>query len=122
MTSTLPIINKMSSTGQLIRFESYERDRKNLIVSKFNNFYAVINLGKKTKTKKKEIAIRSYKVTKDESGEIHCTCPSNTDKNEICKHLIAVSEKARIQRETAAAARQMKEERTSRVLEAVSRW
>lgn len=121
MTSTLPIINKMSSTGQLIRFESYERDKKNLIVSKFNNFYAVINLGKKTKTKKKEIAIRSYKVLKNENGEIHCTCPSHSEKNEICKHLIAVSEKARIQRETAAA-RQMKEERTSRVLEAVSRW
>lgn len=115
-------INTVNSKGQLVRWESYERDKENMIASHFNGYWVIMNFGKKTKTKKKEIPVRQYRVWK-EDGEVHCNCPSHSEKNEICKHMILVSETVKHQNEVKqAAARQEEEERTARVLQAVSKW
>lgn len=75
--------NTMNSKGQIVRWKSYKKDRFNLITSKWDNGYIVLNLG----TGKK--GIRQYKVTK-ENGEVHCNCYDHQENNSICKHQIAV--------------------------------
>ncbi len=115
--------NFYNSKGQLVRIESFEREQENLIVSKWNGGYVVVNLGKQKKSKKKEIEVRSYKVTQDENGEGHCNCISHSEKNEFCKHMIAATKYAKRQNEVKqAAARQEEEERTARVMTAIARW
>ncbi|HPZ07736.1 MAG TPA: SWIM zinc finger domain-containing protein [Candidatus Eremiobacteraeota bacterium] len=99
MTITIPTKNVINSKGQLIRWESYHRDKDNMTVSHFNGYYVVLSYGKKTKTKKKEIPVKQYNVTKDSDGKVNCTCPSHQDKNEICKHMIAVWIQAQDERE-----------------------
>ena len=68
------------------RYETYEKEKDNLIVSKIDGGYTVSNL------KKASI----YTVTKDTDGVISCTCKDYINyKGAIrCKHIIAVGKKA----------------------------
>jgi len=117
----IPEKNTYNSKGQLVRYESYHRDKDSMIVSKWGNKYIVLNLKTGISKKAKEKAIRQYSVTK-ENGEVKCNCPS-AEKNEVCKHQIAVWVKAQNEKEIRQAeARQYEEERKTRVMEAVSRW
>jgi len=73
----------MAST---IRFQSYIKDKENLIVVKFEGYYLVYN----TRTDK------LYNVDRI-NGKITCDCPdykSQTDETAICKHIIAVKMEA----------------------------
>ncbi len=109
--------NTVNSKGQLVRWESYERDKTHMIVSKWENYYIVMSLGKKAKRlPKKAREIKTYRVTKDEAGEVHCTCPSHTEQNDVCKHMIAVREKARRDKQQAEAKKKQEIEKI------IARW
>lgn len=109
MTNTID-----SKTGKLVRWESYERDKANLIVSKWENYYIVLNLGTQKKRSKKDSPVRQYRVWK-EDGEVKCNCKS-AEKGEICKHQLAVWMKTRTDRQ------QEEVEREARVKAAIARW
>jgi len=110
MTNTID-----SKTGKLVRWESYFRDKDNMTVSKFQDYYIVLSFGaKKTRTKKRELPVRQYKVWK-ENGEVHCNCKS-AEKDEICKHQIAVWMKAKNDRQKAEA------DREARVMQIIAKW
>lgn len=49
----------MVTTKRIVRWETYEKDKDNMIASHFNGYWVVMNFGKKTKTRKKEIPVRS---------------------------------------------------------------
>jgi len=68
------------------RYETYEKEKDNLIVIKVDGGYQVSNLGKAS----------TYTVTKDADGVITCTCKDyHNYKGAIrCKHIIAVGKKA----------------------------
>lgn len=105
-----------AKTGKLVRWESYERDRANLIVSKWENYYIVLNLGTQKKRSKKDSPVRQYKVSKDKAGNVTCTCKDFTENNTICKHALAVWMKAKVERQ------QQEAEREARVKAAIARW
>ena len=68
------------------RFETYEKEKDNLIVVRVDGGYTVSNLNKAS----------SYKVSKDANSVISCTCKDYSNfKGAIrCKHIIAVLRKA----------------------------
>jgi len=68
------------------RYETYEKEKDNLLVMKIDGGYQVSNLGKAS----------TYNVTKDTDGTITCTCKDyHNYKGAIrCKHIIAVGKKA----------------------------
>jgi len=109
--------NTVNSKGQLVRWESYERDKNYMVVSKWENYYVVVSFGKKpVRGTKKDRPIKTYRVTKDEAGEVHCTCPSHTEQNDICKHMLAVREKARRDRQ------QEEEQKKQEIEKIIARW
>lgn len=104
-----------SKTGKLVRWESYERDKDNMTVSKWKDYYIVLSFGaKKTRSKAKEIPVRQYRVWK-ENGEVKCNCPS-AERGEICKHQLAVWMKTKNEKQ------QEEAEREARVKAAIARW
>jgi hypothetical protein len=106
----------MTSTKRIVRWETYERDKNNLLVSKWQNHYIVLNLGTGKGKSKKAHEVRQYKVSKDEAGNVSCTCDDFLKNNSVCKHQLAVWVKARTEK------KQQNEERKARVLQAVSKW
>lgn len=104
-----------SKTGKLVRWESYERNKDNMTVSKWKDYYIVLSFGaKKTRSKAKEIPVRQYRVWK-EDGEIKCNCPS-AEEGEICKHQIAVWMKAKNDRQHA------EEQKKQEIEKIIARW
>ncbi len=109
------MVNTYNKSGQLIRWKSYEKDRFNLITSRWNNGYIVLNLG----TGKK--GIRQYNVTKDTvTGEVHCNCYDHIENNSICKHMISVWNYNKQQQ--AEVKQQEEQERAERVQRAIAKW
>ncbi len=106
----------MVTTKRIVRWETYEKDKDNMIATHFEGYWVVLNFGKKTKTNKKEIPVRQYRVSKDEAGNVSCTCEDFLKNNSICKHQLKVWVKAKAEK------KQQEEEREARVLQAVSRW
>lgn len=68
------------------RFETYEKEKDNLIVVRVDGGYTVSNLNKAS----------YYSVTKGSSGNINCTCKDFTNYAGLirCKHIISVLKKA----------------------------
>ncbi len=108
--------NMRNKKGQLVRWESYEKDRQNLIVSKKQNCYIILNLGNGKGRSKKNNSIRQYEVIRDSNGEGHCTCEDHIKNNTVCKHQLAVWNKAKQDR------LQSEKKREVRVRMAIDRW
>jgi len=106
----------MVTTKRIVRWETYEKDKDNMIASHFDGYWVVMNFGKKTNTKKKEIPVRQYKVSKDEAGNVTCTCEDFVKNNSVCKHQLKVWVKARTEK------KQQEAEREARVKAAIARW
>lgn len=107
--------NTLNKNGQLVRWESYERDKANMICSKWEHSYIVVNLGTGKGKGKKTHEMRTYRVTRDEEKQIHCTCEDHIKNNTICKHILLVGETYSLKKQ---AERQKQEE----VSKAIARW
>ena len=107
----------MTTTKRIVRWETYNRDKDNMIASHLNGYWTVLSFGaKKTRGKAKEIPVRQYRVSKDEAGNVTCTCEDFLKNNSVCKHQLAVWMKARQEK------KQEEAEREERVKAAIARW
>ncbi|MEQ8187158.1 MAG: SWIM zinc finger family protein [Candidatus Eremiobacterota bacterium] len=106
----------MVASKRIVRWETYERDKDNMIASYLNGYWTVLSFGKKTKTSKKEIPVRQYRVSKDQAGNVTCTCDDFIKNNSICKHQIKVWEKARQDKKQAA------EQKKQEIEKIIARW
>jgi len=68
------------------RYETFEKEKNNLILTKIDGGYSISNLNKGS----------IYTVTKDSSGKVQCTCKDYVKHDGLirCKHIISVSKKA----------------------------
>ncbi len=93
-----------------VRRKNYEKEKNNLLVCKNQNGngYYVTNLKN----------FKIYRVTKDETGKVSCTCPDHIHRGTVCKHQIAVKE-AYIARQEAIAIEKANRERTELIIKTV---
>jgi len=68
------------------RYETFEKEKDNLILTKIDGGYSISNLNKGS----------IYTVTKDSSGKVQCNCKDYVKHDGLirCKHCITVSKKA----------------------------
>ncbi len=109
--------NTMTTTKRIVRWETYEKDKDNMIASHLNGYWTVLSFGaRKTRSKAKEIPVRQYRVSKDQAGNVNCTCDDFVKNNSVCKHQLKVWEKAKTEK------KQQEAEREARVKAAMARW
>lgn len=93
-----------------VRRKNYEKEKNNLLVCKVTdgNGYFVTNLKN----------FKIYRVMKDETGKVSCTCPDHIYRGTVCKHMVAVKE-AYIARQEAIAIEKANRERTRLIIETI---